>query len=154
MGGIHEVRRWDGLRCHDTCIRVHTTFHKVWFIHSKLMGGIHGQHRARISLLSCFQNKESRLRRTKFRRGAGLRAGRPRGRSSSPSRRKIFLFLTLFVPVLGPTQTPIQWVLRALSLGVKRQEHEADHPPPTSAEVKNTWIYTSTSLCLHGVVLN
>jgi hypothetical protein len=32
---------------------------------------------------------------------------------------------------------------------------EADHSPPTSAEVKNTWIYTSIPLIrLHGVVLN
>jgi hypothetical protein len=28
--------------------------------------------------------------------------------------------------------------------GVKRQGREADHSPPTSAEVKNMWIYTST----------
>jgi hypothetical protein len=26
--------------------------------------------------------------------------------------------------------------------GVKRPELEIDHSPPTSAEVKNTWIYT------------
>jgi hypothetical protein len=38
----------------------------------------------------------------------------------------------------------IQWVPGALSPGVKRQGREADHSPPTSAEVKNTWIYTST----------
>jgi hypothetical protein len=25
-----------------------------------------------------------------------------------------------------------------------QQEREADHPPQTSAEVKKTWIYTST----------
>jgi hypothetical protein len=31
-----------------------------------------------------------------------------------------------------------------LSLGVKRPGREADHSPPTSAEVKKTWIYTST----------
>jgi hypothetical protein len=28
--------------------------------------------------------------------------------------------------------------------GVKRQGREPDHSPPTSAEVKKTWIYTST----------
>jgi hypothetical protein len=32
----------------------------------------------------------------------------------------------------------------ALSPGVRRQEREADHSPPTSAEVKKTCIYTST----------
>jgi hypothetical protein len=28
--------------------------------------------------------------------------------------------------------------------GVKRQGREADHSPPTSAEVKKTWIYASS----------
>jgi hypothetical protein len=28
--------------------------------------------------------------------------------------------------------------------GVERREREADHSPPTSAEVKKMWIYTST----------
>jgi hypothetical protein len=32
--------------------------------------------------------------------------------------------------------------------------HEVDHSPPTSAEVKKMWIYTSTPTRLHGVVLN
>jgi len=42
----------------------------------------------------------------------------------------------------------------ALFLGVKRPGHEADHSPPSSAEVKNAWSYTSTpqyvfvALCL------
>jgi hypothetical protein len=42
-------------------------------------------------------------------------------------------------PALGPIQPPIQWVLGALSLGVKRPGREADHSPPNSAEVKKTW---------------
>jgi hypothetical protein len=41
---------------------------------------------------------------------------------------------------------PIQWVPGALSLGVKRPEHEVDHSPPSSAEVKNAWSYTSIPL--------
>jgi hypothetical protein len=44
----------------------------------------------------------------------------------------------------GPTQPPIQWVPGAFSPGVKRQEREADHSPPTNAEVKKIWTYTST----------
>jgi hypothetical protein len=32
----------------------------------------------------------------------------------------------------------------ALSPGVKRSGREADHSTPTSAEVKKTWVYTST----------
>jgi hypothetical protein len=32
----------------------------------------------------------------------------------------------------------------ALSPGLKRPGRETDHTTPSSAEVKNTWIYTST----------
>jgi hypothetical protein len=39
-----------------------------------------------------------------------LRAGRPRGRSSSPCKIKNFLFSTSSRPALEPTQPPIQWV--------------------------------------------
>jgi hypothetical protein len=52
------------------------------------------------------------------------------------------IFSTSSRPVLGPTHRPIQLVPGALSPGVKRRE--ADHSPPTSAEVKKMWIYVST----------
>jgi hypothetical protein len=45
----------------------------------------------------------------------------------------------------GPTEPLIKWVPAALSPGVKRPGREADHSPPTSAEVKKMWIDTSTS---------
>jgi hypothetical protein len=48
----------------------------------------------------------------------------------------IFIFTTVSRTALKPTQPPIQWVTGALSLGVKRPRHEADHSPPFSAEVK------------------
>jgi hypothetical protein len=48
----------------------------------------------------------------------------------------IFLFTTASRPALGPTQPPVQRVLGALSLGIKRQVGEADHSSPSSAEVK------------------
>jgi hypothetical protein len=41
-------------------------------------------------------------------------------------------------------QPPIQWVPEALSLGVKQPGREADHSPPSSADVKE-WV----ELCLH-----
>jgi hypothetical protein len=44
---------------------------------------------------------------------------------------------------LGPTQPPIQRVPGTLSLGVKRADREADNSPPSSAEIKNMWSYTS-----------
>jgi hypothetical protein len=52
---------------------------------------------------------------------------------------RIFLFSTSSRPSLGPTQLPIQWVPGTLSSWIKRPEHEADHSPPTCAEVKETW---------------
>jgi len=40
-------------------------------------------------------------------------------------------------------------------LGLKQLGCEADHSPPSSAEVKNAWSYTSTlPVCLHGMVLS
>jgi hypothetical protein len=70
-------------------------------------------------------------------------------RSSSPGRVKNFLFSTLSRPALGCTKSPIQWVLGALSAGVKRLGREADRSLPASVEVKKIWI-----LRLHGEVLN
>jgi hypothetical protein len=38
--------------------------------------------------------------------------------------------------------------------GIKLPGREADHSPPSSAEVKNAWSYTSTpTIRLHGVGL-
>jgi hypothetical protein len=43
---------------------------------------------------------------------------------------------------------------RGLSLGVKRQGREADHSPPSSAEVKEcVELYLHSPIRLHGVVL-
>jgi hypothetical protein len=66
-----------------------------------------------------------------------------------------FLFDSASRTALGPTQPPIQWVPGALSMGVKWSGREADHSPPSSAEVKSVWSYVSTpSMRLHGVVLS
>jgi hypothetical protein len=45
----------------------------------------------------------------------------------------ILLFHTASRSVLRPTQSLIQWVPGALSLGLKRPEREADHSYPSSA---------------------
>jgi hypothetical protein len=67
----------------------------------------------------------------------------------------IFLFTTLSRTSLEPIQPPIQRVSGVPSLGVKRPGREADHSPPSSAEVKNAWSYTSTPpIRLHGVALS
>jgi hypothetical protein len=53
------------------------------------------------------------------------------------------------------TRPPIKSVPRAPPPGIKRPVLQADHPPSSSAEVKNAWSHTSTSsVCLHGVGLN
>jgi len=67
----------------------------------------------------------------------------------------IYLFTTASRPALRLTQPLYQWVSGALSLGVRRLEREADHSPPSSAEVKNASSYDSTPpVRLQGVVLN
>jgi hypothetical protein len=53
-----------------------------------------------------------------------------------------FYFSISSRPTLGHTQTPIQWVPRALSFRVKR--HKTDNSPRTIAEVEKTEIYTSS----------
>jgi hypothetical protein len=67
----------------------------------------------------------------------------------------IFLFTTVSRTALGPTQLPIQWVSRALSLEVKRPGREADNSPPSRAEVKE-WVelYLHSPIRLHDVVLS
>jgi hypothetical protein len=72
-----------------------------------------------------------------------LWAGWPRCRRSTPGRGKTFLLSTSTRPALRSTQPPIQWVPEPLSPRVKRQGR-VDDQSPTSADVKNTWIYTST----------
>jgi len=63
-----------------------------------------------------------------------------------------FVFKTL--QDLWPTQPPIQWVVGALSPGVKLQGREADHSSQSSAEVKNVLSCTSTRpISLRDVVL-
>jgi hypothetical protein len=66
----------------------------------------------------------------------------------------IFLFTTASRKALEPTQPPIQWVPGALSLGVKRPGREADHSPPSSAEVKEwveLYLHSPTMPSWHGV---
>jgi hypothetical protein len=68
-------------------------------------------------------------------RSDGLRAGRQRGRGSSPGKVKNFNFSLSSRPALGYTQPPVQWVTGDLSLGLKRQGHESDQSPSTSGSL-------------------
>jgi hypothetical protein len=77
------------------------------------------------------------------------------GDSSPGGGWEIFPSTTASRPALGTTQPPIQWVPAAFFLGLKRPVCEADHSPPSSAEVKNAWSYTSTfPIRLHCVELS
>jgi hypothetical protein len=62
----------------------------------------------------------------------------------SRQRLGIFLCTTASRAALGPTQPPVQWVPGAVSLGVKRPGRESDYSPPSRADFKNAWSYTST----------
>jgi hypothetical protein len=47
-------------------------------------------------------------------------------------------------PGLGPAETPFQWIKKILSSEVQQPGLEADHSPPSSAEIKTAWSYIST----------
>jgi hypothetical protein len=72
-----------------------------------------------------------------------LRAGRAGFDSWQGQLRDVFNFAIASRPDLGPTQRPNEWIQAALSLGIKRPGRQADHSPPSSAEIKNAWSYTS-----------
>jgi len=68
----------------------------------------------------------------------------------------IFLYTTASKMALGPTQPLVQWVPGALSLGVKRPGREADHLPPSSAEVKECmelYLHSCSTPSWHGAQL-
>jgi hypothetical protein len=66
------------------------------------------------------------------------------GRSGFDSRQgqRIFPLTSVSRPALGSTQPPVKWISGVLSPGVKaRPGRDADHSPPSSAEVVNEEIY-------------
>jgi hypothetical protein len=78
-------------------------------------------------------NRNDNLKKT-------LTTGWTTGRSGFDPRQgqRIFPLASVSRPALGPTQPPVQWVPGVLSPGVKaRPGCDADHSPPSSAEVVN-----------------
>jgi hypothetical protein len=73
-----------------------------------------------------------------------LRAGQPRGRISRPGKDEIF-FVHVVQTGSGAHQVSDPMGNEDSFSGGKLGGREADHSTPTNAEVKNTWIYTSTS---------
>jgi hypothetical protein len=72
-----------------------------------------------------------------------------------PTGAGIFLFTSASRTALGPTQLPIQWVIWALSLRVKRPGRETDHSPLSSTEVKEyVKLYFHSPIRIYGMVLS
>jgi hypothetical protein len=63
----------------------------------------------------------------------------------------IYLFSSTFGFALGPIQPHMEWLPRVLSIDIKWLWYEADHSPPSSAEVKNEWSFTSIPPYVHGM---
>jgi hypothetical protein len=74
----------------------------------------------------------------------GYRLDERRIRSSSAGMVNSFILFASSRLAVGPTQHHIQWVPGTLSPGLMPPGREADHSPPTSAEVEIIWISTST----------
>jgi hypothetical protein len=70
-------------------------------------------------------------------------------KKSTGTTSQVLQIFTASRPVLGPTQSPVQWVPRALSLVIKRPGREADHSPPSITEFKNA-LYLHSSYVFHG----
>jgi hypothetical protein len=87
------------------------------------------------SALDLLKLETAQLRKIAQRYSAGLRLD-DRGFESQQGLGNV-IFTTASKPALGPTQSPIQWVPGALSLGVRRPERLADHSAPSSAEMMN-----------------
>jgi hypothetical protein len=68
------------------------------------------------------------------------------GGSSSPGRVKKFSLPHIVQTGSGVHPTSYKMGTAGSFPGVKRRGRETDHSPPTSAEVKKMWIYTSTTL--------
>jgi hypothetical protein len=78
------------------------------------------------------------------------------GWGSIPDRgRNFFLFATTSRTPLGPTQPHIQWIPGAFYPEIKRQGREANHSPPSSAEINKVWCYIPPlpQYVIRGVVL-
>jgi hypothetical protein len=81
-----------------------------------------------------------------------LRAGRPRGRSSSPGMGQDFS--PLHVVQTGSGAHPASYPMGTggpFPGGKAARDVKADHTPPTNAEAKNTWIIHQFPIRLHGV---
>jgi hypothetical protein len=129
--------------------------HDIWS--DQKSNGTPAQYKVVCLILSIFTPKFNRTFPTAepgSRHGNWLQTGRPRGRNSSPGKVKNFHFSTSSRPALGPTQPPVQWVLRASFPGksyrnVKLTTHLQQVPSQ-----ENVNLYIHSPICLHGILFN
>jgi hypothetical protein len=55
--------------------------------------------------------------------------------------------------MLGSESRQTDFYIKHLSLGEQGRGMRADHAPPSNAEVKKAWSYTSILQGLHGVII-
>jgi len=67
-------------------------------------------------------------------------------------KRHTLLFSTGARLALELTQPPNQWVLEALSPGIKHPEHEPDHSTPSSTKVKKAHSLPLVSFMVHTLI--
>jgi hypothetical protein len=84
-------------------------------------------------LLSTLPMKRAGIAQSVQRRATGYGLG-----FNSRQWQKVLLYSTDSRPALELTQPLIHWVPGVLSSDVKQPGRETDHPPPSSAEVKNS----------------
>jgi hypothetical protein len=63
----------------------------------------------------------------------------------------MYLFSTVFTQVVRHTQPPIQWVLKALSPGVKWVGHEPDTHPYLAPKLRMSEAIALLPTCLEGM---
>ena len=49
----------------------------------------------------------------------------------------LFRFLKAFRPFVGATCPSVEWAIWSMSAGIKRPDREANHPPPSNAELNS-----------------
>jgi hypothetical protein len=85
-------------------------------------------------------------------RGCWIKAGRPRGRNSSPGKGRIFLLSTSSIPAHKPTKLPFQWVPSALSPGESGRGVNLTTRIHLVPRLRMAELCLHAPICLHGVV--